>query len=77
MLPSMETCPEESSVTLPAGISYYHIPVADENLPVYAPLNLNEYIGEVGLRPEIQLTILLALALIVAALIVRIKRKKP
>ncbi len=67
--------PQESSVTLPSRISYYHIPITAENLPSPTPQSFIEYTTELFLRPEILTTILSSVSLLVVAAII-IKNKK-
>lgn len=74
---SSNVCPQESSVTLPSSISYYHFPIAAENLPLSPPQNLTDYIIGLLLRPEIQTTILVAVTLLAVVVIIRKRRKKP
>jgi len=74
---SSNMCPQESSVTLPSSISYYHLPIAAENLPLSAPQNLTEYITALFLRPEILTAILVAVTLLVFVAIILKRRKKP
>lgn len=74
---SSNTCPQESSVTLPSNIFYYHFPIAAENLPLPTPQNLAEYIIGLFLRPEILTAILIAVTLLAVAAIILKRRKKP
>ena len=74
---SLNTCPQESSVTLPSNISYYHFPIAAENLPFPTPQNLAEYTIGLFLRPEILTAILIAVTLLTVAAIILKRRKKP
>ncbi|MCK4885506.1 matrixin family metalloprotease, partial [Candidatus Bathyarchaeota archaeon] len=74
---SSNTCPQESSVTLPSNISYYHLPIAAENLPLPTPQNLAEYIIGLFLRPELLTAILIAVTLLAVAAIILKRRKKP
>ncbi len=71
---SSDACPEESNVTLPSSISYYHFPIAAENLPVYSQ-NLVEYPLELFLRPEI-LTVILVAVILLAVVAITLKRRK-
>lgn len=74
---SSNTCPQKSSVTLPSNISYYHLPIAAENLPLSAPQNLAEYIIGLFLRPEILAAVLIAVTVLAVVVIIRKRRKKP
>lgn len=74
---SSDTCPQESSLTLPSSISYGHFPIAAENLPPSTPQNLIEYTVGLFIRPEILTTILIAVTLLVVAVIIVKRRKKP
>jgi hypothetical protein len=71
------TCPEESTVTLPSGISYIHFPIAAGNLPFHHPQSLAEYVVELFLLPKIIAPILIAVILLVVAVWVFKRRKKP
>jgi len=74
---SSSTCPQESSVTLPSNISYYHFLIAAENLPLSTPQSLTEYTIGLFLRPEILIAVLIAVTLLVVAAIMLKRRKKP
>ena len=74
---SATMCPEESQLTLPSGIPYLQLQIADENLPVYSSPNLVEYAVELVLRPETLIAILVTASLIVAATIIVKNQKKP
>ncbi|PVX24345.1 MAG: hypothetical protein CW691_08020 [Candidatus Bathyarchaeum sp.] len=70
-------CPQESQLTLPANLSYIHLEIADENLPVYPPLAFVEYAAELFLRTETLIVILVAVVLIAPILVIVMRRKKP
>ncbi len=74
---SSNMCPQESSLTLPSSISYYHLPIAAENLPTSFPQNLVEYTVGLFLRPEILTTMLIAATTLAVAVIIIKRRKKP
>ena len=74
---SSSTCPDESTVTLPSGISYVHFPVAAANLPDHPPRSLAESVVELFLLPKVMVPVLMAVILMVVALWVFRRRKKP
>lgn len=73
---SSNMCPQESSLILPSNISYFQLPIAAENIPIYVPQNFAEYVVGLFVRPEILLLILVAVTSLVVVVVVR-GRKKP
>jgi len=73
---SSNMCPQESSLTLPSNISYVHLPIATENIPIYTPQNLVEYVVELFVRPEILTAIFVAVTSLAVVIVVK-RRKKP
>jgi len=65
-------CPEEATLTLPEIISYYHLPVAAENL---TQRSLSEYLIQLLLRPAALITVSVVAASIIAILVLR-KRQR-
>jgi len=74
---SSNMCPQVSSLTLPSRISYVHLPIAAENLPIYPPQSLVEYAVGLFLRPEILAAILVAVTSLAVVVIMVKRRKKP
>lgn len=73
---SPEMCPKESLLILSSTIPYLFFQISAENLPVYTPESLIEKTIGFFLRPEILTAFLIAMVLILAGMIVIIKRKK-
>ena len=73
---SSSMCPQEASLILPSSISYVRLPIAAENLPVYAPQSLAEYVVGLFVRPEILVAILVAVTSLAVVIVVK-RRKKP
>ena len=73
---SSNMCPQEASLTLPSGISYIHLLIAAENLPVYVPQNLAEFVVGLFVRPEILVTILVVVTLLAVVIVVKRRKKQ-
>lgn len=74
---SSNQCSQDSLVTLPLSIVYYHFTITDENLPVSPPQNLIESVLELFLSPEILVAILIIVILLATAALILTRRKKP
>ena len=68
------TCPQESSVTLPSSISYQYLPIPSEALPSQTPI---EYIIRLLLRPEILIALLIAVTMLAFLVVSRRRREEP
>ncbi len=74
---SSNTCPPESSVTLPSTISYHYMPISVVDLPPPRSQTPLDYVTRLLLRPEILITLLIMVTTIVFLGAYRRRLKKP
>lgn len=74
---SLNTCPPESSVTLPSSISYLYLPISDVDLPPPPSQTPIDYITRLLLRPEILVTLSVAVTTLAIIGIYLKRRREP
>lgn len=74
---SLNTCPPESSVTLPSSIAYHYLPISDVDLPPLPSQTTMNYITRLLLRPEILIPLLVAVTMLAVLGVYLRRRKKP
>lgn len=71
------TCPQDSSVTLPSSISYQYLPISIEDLPPPSSQTPLDYILRLLLRPEILIALLIAVTTVAFLVVSRRRREEP
>jgi len=74
---SSNTCPQESSVTLPSSISYHYLPLSVVDLPPPPSQTPLDHIIRLLLRPEILIALLVAVTTLAFLVVYRRRHEEP
>ena len=72
------SCPEQTTLSLPENISYSYFPIAKENMPALEPKGFTEQLSELFFSPEILVGLLAGavLVFVVVLIVTRFRKKK-